>query len=88
MHLVTISQMIGTDGEKIARKVASDLKYAFYGEQELFKAVKELDEKATSLVERLFSERPKVHLDRLQSVIYDVAKKGDAVCLTGGVNCC
>ena len=80
--------MLGTDGEKIARKAASDLKYVFYGEQELFNAaeelevladVKELDEKAPSLVERLFSERPKVHLDRLQSVIYDVAKKGDAV---------
>jgi cytidylate kinase len=80
--------MLGTDGEKIARKAASDLKYAFYGEQELLKAaeelevladVKKLDEKAPSLLERLFSERPKVHLDRLQSVIYDVAKKGDAV---------
>ena len=88
MHFVTISQMLGTDGEKIARRVASDLKYSFYGEQELFKAaeeldvladVKELDEKAPSLLERLFSERPKIHLDRLQSVIYDVAKKGDAV---------
>jgi len=88
MHFITISQMLGTDGEKIARKVASDLKYSFYGEQELFKAaeeldvladVRELDEKAPSLLERLFSEKPKVHLDRLQSVIYDVAKKGDAV---------
>jgi len=88
MHFITISQMLGTDGEKIARKVASDLRYAFYGEQELFKAaeeldvladVKELDEKAPSFLERLFSEKPKVHLDRLQSVIYDVAKKGDAV---------
>jgi len=38
MHFVTISQMLGTDGEKIARKVAGDLKYAFYGEQGLFKA--------------------------------------------------
>jgi cytidylate kinase len=80
--------MMGTDGEKIARKVASDLNYSFYGEQEFFKAaeeldiladVKELDEKAPPLLERLFSEKPKVHLDRLQSVIYDVAKKGDAV---------
>ena len=88
MHFITISQMLGTDGEKIARKAASDLKYVFYGEQELFHAaenldvladVKTLDEKAPSLMERLFSERPKVPLDRLQSVIYDTAKKGDAV---------
>jgi cytidylate kinase len=80
--------MLGTDGERIARKVAGDLRYTFYGEQEFFKAAEELgvladfkkvDEKAPSFLERLFSERPKVHLDRLQSVIYDVAKKGDAV---------
>jgi cytidylate kinase len=80
--------MLGSDGEKIARKAARDLKYVFYGEQELFKAaeelevladVQELDEKAPSLMERLFSERPKVHLDRLQSVIFDVAKRGDAL---------
>ncbi len=88
MHFITISQMLGTDGERIARKVANDLQYSFYGEQELFKAaeeldvledVKKVDEKAPPFLERLFSERPKVHLDRLQSVIYDVAKKGDAV---------
>ena len=41
MHFITISQMLGTDGEKIARKVAGDLKYAFYGEQELFKAAED-----------------------------------------------
>jgi len=93
MHFITISQMMGTDGEKIARKVASDLSYSFYGDQELFRAaeeldiladVRELDEKAPPLLERLFSEKPKVHLDRLQSVIYDVAKKGDAVLLGRG----
>jgi cytidylate kinase len=41
--------------------------------------VKRLDEKGPPLFERFFSERPKVHLDRLQSVIFEVAKKGDAV---------
>lgn len=88
MHFITISQMLGTDGERIARKAAGDLKYAFYGEQELYHAaenlevladVRTLDEKAPSLMARLFSERPKVRLDRLESVIFDAAKKGDAV---------
>ncbi len=88
MHFITISQMLGTDGERIARKVAGELRFTFYGEQELFKAaeelgvladVKKVDEKAPPLLERLFSERPKVQIDRLQSVIYDMAKKGDAV---------
>jgi cytidylate kinase len=31
------------------------------------------------LLERYFSEKPKIYLDRLQSVIYEVAKKGNAV---------
>jgi cytidylate kinase len=88
MQFITISQMLGTQGDKVARKVADNLKYAFYGEEELFEAaeemevlsdVKKLDERAPSLLERLFSERPKVYLDRLQSVIYEVAKEGDAV---------
>ncbi|MBM4348464.1 MAG: BON domain-containing protein [Deltaproteobacteria bacterium] len=88
MYFVTISEMYGTGGEKIARQVAKALGYTFYGEEELFKAademgflsdIKKLGEKSPALLERLFSEKPKIYLDRLQSVIYEVAKKGDAV---------
>ena len=88
MYFITISEMIGTNGEKIARKVAEELKYTFSGEEELFKAaskmgflsdIKKLEEKAPALLERFFSEKPKIYLDRLQSVIYEVAKKGNAV---------
>ena len=88
MYFITISEMIGTNGEKIARKVAEELKYTFYGTEELFEAadamgflsdIKKLDEKAPALLERFFSEKPKIYLDRLQSVIYEVAKKGNAV---------
>ena len=88
MYFITISEMMGTNGEKIARKVAEELKYTFYGAEELFEAasemgflseIKKLDEKAPALLERFFSEKPKIYLDRLQSVIYEVAKKGNAV---------
>ncbi len=88
MYFITLSEMIGTNGEKIARKVAEELKYSFYGEEEIFGAasetgylsdIKKLDEKAPALLERFFSERPKIYLDRLQSVIYELAKKGNAV---------
>ena len=88
MYFITISEMIGTNGEKIARKVAEELKYTFYGAEELFEAadgmgflsdIKKLDEKAPALHERLLSEKPKIYLDRLQSVIYELAKKGNAV---------
>ena len=56
MYFITISEMSGTHGEKIARQVAKKMGYTFYGE-----------------------ERPKIYLNRLQSVILEVAKKGDAV---------
>jgi hypothetical protein len=88
MYFITISEMIGTNGGKIARKAAETLKYSFYGEEELFEAtskmgflsdIKKMDEKAPALFERIFSEKPKIYLDRLQSVIYEVAKNGNAV---------
>jgi len=88
MYFITISEMSGTHGEKIAKQVAKKLGYPFYGEEELLKAademgflddVKKLNEKGPSLLEKFFSERPKIYLNRLQSVIFEVAKKGDAV---------
>jgi hypothetical protein len=41
--------------------------------------IKKLGNKSPALLERFFSEKPKIYLDRLQSVIYEVAKKSDAV---------
>jgi cytidylate kinase len=88
MYFITLSELLGTNGEQIAREVAKLLDYSFYGEEELLKAadgmgflrdVREIDEKGPPLLERFFSEKPKVYLDRLQSVIFEVAKKGDAV---------
>jgi cytidylate kinase len=88
MYFVTFSGMMGTHAEEIAKKVAHDLGYSFFGEEELFKAanemgfladVKTLDEKGPTLPERLFSEKPRLYLDRLQSVIYDLAKNGNGV---------
>lgn len=88
MYFITVSEMSGTHGEKIAKQVAKKLGYTFYGEEELFKAademgflddVKKLNEKGPNLLDKFFSERPKIYLNRLQSVILEVAKKGDAV---------
>lgn len=88
MYLITFSEMIGTHGEKIARKVSETLGYAFSGEEELiqtasgmglFSDLKEWDEKAPTFLERLFSERPKIYLNRLQSVIYELAKRGNTL---------
>ncbi len=88
MYFITVSEMLGTNGEKIAMQVAEIFHYTFYGEEELLKAANEmgfhwdiekLGEKGPTFLENLFSEKPKVYLDRLQSVIYELAKKGDAL---------
>jgi cytidylate kinase len=88
MYFVTLSEMMGTDGEKIARQVAEKMGYRFYGEEELMRHAaekgflddfKKMDEKGPPLFEKLFSERPKISLDRLQSVILEVARDGDAI---------
>ena len=88
MYFITVSEMLGTNGRKIAQEVAKTLNYVYYGEEKLLEAagemgflpdVQQMDEKAPHLFEKLFSEKPKIHLDRLQSVIFEVAKKGDAI---------
>jgi len=88
MYFVTISELAGTDGQKIAKKVAGALGYTYYGEDELSKAaaqmgfladVKAVKEKTPSFFDRYLSEKPKVHLERMQAVIYELAKKGNAV---------
>jgi hypothetical protein len=42
MYFITVSEMVGTEGEKIARQVAGMLNYDYYGEEELLKAADEL----------------------------------------------
>jgi cytidylate kinase len=88
MYFVTVSDMLGTDGGKVAKVVAQRLGYAFYGEAELASAAtgmglpletKTFDEKSPDFFSRYFSGKPKVSLDRLQAVILDLAKRGDAV---------
>jgi cytidylate kinase len=93
MNFITFSEMLGSKGKEISEKVAFELEYSHFGEEKLFQAAKrggflteimDLDEKAPSLLERFFSQRPKICLDKLQSVIYDEAKKGDIVFLGKG----
>lgn len=88
MYFITISEMMGTNGEKIAKEIAQSLHYHFYGEEELFKTaegmgflsdIKELGERGPSFMERFFSEKPKIYFERLQSVIYELAQNGNAV---------
>ena len=93
MHFITFSRKMGTNGTEVARRVAEKLGYKFYdtraidqaaGEMGFLESVKEMDEKAPSLFHRLFSQKPAIALDRINSVVYELAKKGDAVFLGRG----
>jgi cytidylate kinase len=88
MYFITVSEMFGTNGEKIAKGVAKGLNYAYYGKEELFRAAEELgvlsdvlklELKSPPLLEKFFSDKPRIYLDRFQSVIYEVAKRGNGV---------
>jgi cytidylate kinase len=93
MHFITFSRKMGTNGSEIARRVAEQLGYAFYDTEAIENAaqemgflndVKKIDDKAPPLFMRLFSQKLEAHLDRLQSVIYELACRGNAVFLGRG----
>lgn len=93
MYFITFSEKMGTNGTEIARRVADQLGYSFYDTEAIENAaremgfledVKEIDEKVPSLFERLFSHKPESHLDRLNSVIYELVSRGNAVFLGRG----
>jgi cytidylate kinase len=93
MPFITFSRKMGANGTAIAKQVAEKMGYRFYDteavenaarEMGFLKNVKEIDEKAPSLFQRLFSHKPAIELDRLNSVIYELAGRGDAVFLGRG----
>jgi cytidylate kinase len=88
MYFVTVSEMLGSGGENVARKVAAKLNYPFYAKEELYKAAHEmgylddvshLELKSPHLLEKYYSDKPKKYIKLFQSVIFDVAKKGNAL---------
>lgn len=93
MKWITVSRKMGTHGSDIAKRVASELGYRFYDTeainqmaQELgvLDSVRQVDGRTPPLLQRIFSDRPAIYLERLYSVIYELAKKGDAVFLGRG----
>lgn len=93
MKFITFSRKMGTNGHAIAQRVADRLGYELYDTEAIENAAREMgflrdikatDEKVPSLFARLFSHQPEAHLDRLQSVIYELASRGNAVFLGRG----
>ncbi len=93
MYFITVTRKMGAGGSDIAKNVAARLGYALHDTQAIENAAREMgfleddtnaDEKAPSLFQRLLSHRPEIHLDRLNSGIYELASKGNAVFLGRG----
>ena len=93
MHFITFSRMMGSGGTEIARRVAEALGYAFVDTETIDKkaqemgflnSVEEADEKAPTFFQRFFSHKPAINLDRLNSVIYELAEQGDCVFIGRG----
>jgi cytidylate kinase len=88
MHFITFSRTLGSQGTLIAKRVADAMGYAFNDTEAIDKAaaakgfsssVDQLDGKAPTFFQRYFSHTPEINLDRLNSVVLDMAKQGDAV---------
>lgn len=93
MHFITFSRMLGSGGTEIAKRVAEALGYAFVDtetidnkarEMGLLESVEQADEKAPTFFQRFFSHKPAINLDRLNSVIYELAEQGDSVFIGRG----
>ena len=94
MSLITISYSTGTDGQRIARRVAKDLNLELYDDQKIQEMVvslgirtediKDLDEKEPGFFDRLLSRKPDIYLKCLDSAVYSVAQKGDGVIVGHG----
>jgi cytidylate kinase len=93
MKWITVSRKMGTHGSEIAKRAAGELGYRFYDTKAInhmadelgfLGSVREVDEKAPPIFQRMFSQKPMVYLERLYSVIYELAKQGDAVFLGRG----
>ena len=94
MTLITITQNFGGDGAAIARKVADGLGIELFDDRKLqglvhargipSEEIGRFDEKAPGFLDRFLGSRPKVFLDILESVIYEVARKGEGVIIGHG----
>jgi cytidylate kinase len=94
MSLITITTGIGCEGMAIGQLVCDGLKLKLYDDQRLqeeaskigipTEALETLDEKAPGLFSRLLSRKPDVYLDLMESVIYEVAHRGEGVIMGHG----
>ncbi len=89
MSLITITSGIGCEETTIAQRVASELKLELFSDHRVqqmvidmglsSEEVKNLDEKAPGLFNRLLRRKPEIYLDLLEAVVYDIAHEGEGI---------
>ncbi|MEJ2166588.1 MAG: cytidylate kinase family protein [Desulfobacterales bacterium] len=93
MKFITVSRQLGSNGGIVARQVADKLGYKFHDTGSIdnlalkmgfLKSVADSDEHPPSFFKRYFSHKPAINQERLNSVIYELAKQGDGVFLGRG----
>jgi cytidylate kinase len=94
MALITVTQNFGGDGMAIARKVAKEFGVEMFDDSKLQRLVQaggiphseisRFDKKAPGFLDQIMGHQPRVFLDILESVIYEVARKGEGVIIGHG----
>ncbi|MDJ0721573.1 MAG: cytidylate kinase-like family protein [Desulfobacterales bacterium] len=94
MALVTISHNLGSRGADIARLTAAGLDVPLYDDRQMQAIALAsgihpddlggLDEKAPGFFDRVLSRRPDVYLDYMESVVYEMARRGSGVIVGHG----
>jgi cytidylate kinase len=94
MPLVTITHSFGSSGPAIAREVAQNLAVELFDDDKLQHVALDmgvhkyelggLAEKVPGMLDRLLTSKPQLYLDLLESVIYQVARRGEGVIIGHG----
>jgi cytidylate kinase len=94
MSLITITHTIGCDALAIARRVAEGLSVEIYDDsrlrEEAFRMglhtdqLKGFREKAPDWFEHLWSDKPEMYLNLMESVVYEAARHGKGVIVGHG----
>jgi cytidylate kinase len=94
MALITISGSLGSGGTIIGQQVAKAMKVELYDDIKLQQSVlmlglkpndiEDLDEKAPGFFDYILSRKPQVYLECMESVIYEVARRGEGVIIGHG----
>jgi cytidylate kinase len=94
MALITISHNFGSRGPEIARLTANDLQMPVYDDRQMQgialaagihpEDISGMDEKAPGFFDRILSHRPDIYLDYMESVVYEMARRGTGVIVGHG----